>query len=277
MIAQAESAHAETQCEICGYPVERVIATDQCYIAGGPGGRRVVLKRMDEDCLLQGGLHPTIKDRLCRVRELAHGGVANLHGVGREGDAAYMIWEYVPGITFDEYVAAPQRTNRELLLLARELVLSVDSLHLQGIVHGALIGGNIIVQRDGSIRLTHVSPLLYTDTETDVECVIGLLEDAVEQSGRAKSPLGNLLTEIKSQDHSLKTLAGKIAGLLNARTDVSQPQLREKERGIRRRSLLAAGLVAVVGGLIGYGIWHAVDRGPTLPSLMVDPATRLEK
>ena len=40
---------------------------------------------MDHDCLLRGQLHPSIRERLSRVRELAHGGVANLYGVGRDG------------------------------------------------------------------------------------------------------------------------------------------------------------------------------------------------
>src|SRR3982751_1045875 len=83
---------------ICGYPVIAGLASSQAsesdflgpsFEAKGPGGRSVVLKPLDRDCLLPSGLHPSIKERLARVRELALGSVANLYGVERESrDAA---------------------------------------------------------------------------------------------------------------------------------------------------------------------------------------------
>src|SRR5689334_3883742 len=119
MHSAAEINPSATPPILCGYCVDRALAPDQSYLATGPGGRKVVLKRVDEDCLLGNQLHPSIKERLSRVRELAHGGVANLHGVERDADAAWLVWEFVQGPTFDEYVADPQRTPRDLMVLAR--------------------------------------------------------------------------------------------------------------------------------------------------------------
>jgi hypothetical protein len=48
------------------------------------GGRQVVLKKLDDDCLLDGQLHPSIKLRLERVRELPVRCVANFLGVERD-------------------------------------------------------------------------------------------------------------------------------------------------------------------------------------------------
>ncbi len=98
--------------QICGCPVDSALNPGKTYLAIGAGGRGVVLKKMDDDCLLSGLLHPSIRDRLGRVRELAHAGVANLHGVGREGDRAFLIWEYLEGEPFDIYAAAANRTPR---------------------------------------------------------------------------------------------------------------------------------------------------------------------
>src|SRR5687767_7624906 len=93
--------------ELCGYPIDGPLSdTGTCYLAIGPGGRGVVLRRMPAECVVEGQLHPLIKERLTRVREIAHAGIANLHGVGRETDgSAWMIWEYVDGRTFGEYAA----------------------------------------------------------------------------------------------------------------------------------------------------------------------------
>ena len=199
-----------TPAEICGYPVDSALSdSGSTYLAIGPGGRGVVLKKMDDDCLLRGQLHPSIKERLARVRELAHGGVANLYGVARDGDGtdegkgaagaagngatgkgaagngsagkaagsgqAWLIWEYVEGQSFADYAAAPTRSLRDLAGVGRELALALDLLHMQGIVHGSVGPGTVIVSPSGNVRLTHVSPLLYTDPGPDAEAVVHLL------------------------------------------------------------------------------------------------------
>jgi tRNA A-37 threonylcarbamoyl transferase component Bud32 len=250
--------------ELCGYTVDQALTPGQSYLAIGPGGRGIVLKKMDEDCMLKGAMHPSIRERLCRVRELAHGGVANLHGVGRDGDIAYLIWEYVRGKTFDEYVADPARDARDLLLLAREIILSVDSLHMQGIVHGAIGGGNIIIGPDSSVRLTHVSPLLYTDLTADAESVFSLLEQAVERRGEQGSPLGQLLAEASREQMALRPLGTRVASLLESREAPSEPLVRSEERHIRRRTLFTAALVALAGLALGYGVWRMMDGSADL-------------
>src|SRR6266576_985675 len=109
--------------EIGGYRVLRTLVVDQSWLGSAPGGRRVVLKTLDEDCLWKGQLHPNIKDRLGRVRELAHSGVANLYGVERDGGLTYLVWEYVPGSTLAERAESQAFGQRDLLVLAREVVL----------------------------------------------------------------------------------------------------------------------------------------------------------
>src|SRR5687768_3408959 len=147
------SAHAPTsppaapgaadRTEICGYPIDSALQSTQAdepdflgpsYLAIGPGGRGIVLKPLDRDCILTQGLHPSIKERLGRVRELALGGVANLYGVEREpgvpsSERAWLIWEYVRGKTLADYAADAGCTQRKLALVARELVLLLEALH----------------------------------------------------------------------------------------------------------------------------------------------------
>lgn len=247
--------------EICGYPIDCALKGQETYLAIGPGGRGVVLKKLDPDCLLRGVLHPSIRERLCRVRELAQGGVANLHGVGREAEQAYLIWEFVPGEPFDAYVSASNRSPRDLLVLARELILSVESLHAQGIVHGAINGGNIIVSPDNAVRLTHVSPLLYADPLADVESVIALLGKALERRGEQDSPLARTLIEAAQGQTSLRALAAKVAALMEARDDRPEPHGAADDRPLRRRMLVAAALIALLGAAIAYAVWRQVESG----------------
>jgi hypothetical protein len=250
--------------EICGYAIESALSdSSPTYLAIGPGGRGVVLKTMEDDCLLRGQLHPSIRERLGRVRELAHGGVANLYGVGREGEGgaarAWLIWEYVDGRPLHEYAAAPGRTARDLAMAGRELALAVDLLHMQGIVHGALAGGgNVIVTPTASVRLTHVSPLLYTDPAVDVEAVTHLLQSCAAERGESESPLGRLLAVARQEKLALRPLAARLAALIESRDlDEPDPSDTQDAHRPRRWALYAAAVVALQGVAIGLAAWRA--------------------
>ena len=269
--------------ELCGYTVDSPLTPGGgTYLCIGPGGRGVVLKRMADECLLRGLLHPSIRDRLSRVRELAHAGLANLHGVGREGTEAWLIWEYVEGRTFDEYVAADSRTPRELAVLGHELALTVEALHGQGVVHGALSGTNVLVSPSGTVRLTHVSPLLYDDPAADSIAVVELMQLAVERRGGYKSrwPLARLLDEAAEEAWPLRVLAARLARLIESRPghhapastttlgsrefggprDFGTTRRREDGGKSRRRALAAAALVSALGLAAAYGAWHTAGQ-----------------
>jgi hypothetical protein len=312
--ASRSLAAAPVPPEICGYPVDSALSAGgedgmpPSYFAMGPGGRGVVLKPLESDCVLKGKgtLHPSIRDRLSRVRELALAGVANLYGVERDPPAeartngngtpargatgapaqgqAWLIWEYVPGQTFDEYATSPGRTPREVAVAARELILTVESLHLQGIVHGSIKGGNVIVAPGGSVRLTHVSPLLYNDPAEDTRCVIELLLRTVRQRKEERSALGRLLSEAADAvaghaatartpadpdgQAALRQLSARLAGLIETRGQAAEGapgrETRRAEGAPRRRALLAAVLMLLVGAAAAWGVWYAVGQ-PQIP------------
>jgi hypothetical protein len=258
--------------EIGGYAVVRTLVPEQSWLATASGGRQVVLKTLDEDCLWKGGLHPNIKDRLGRVRELAHVGVANLYGVERDEGLTYLVWDYVPGKTLAEQAASATCGQRDMLLLARELVLAVEMLHARGIVHGAIKGSNAIVGTDGRVVLTHISPLLYCEPTEDVQVLLALLGELVEGRGEWDSPLGRLLTQAGETEVTLRWLAARMGALLDSRD--SEPAVagedRAEVRQIRRRALLGAGAAAVLGvamffGLRAYGI-KQTPQAPVAPT-----------
>lgn len=253
--------------ELCGYVIDCALSpAGGCFLAIGPAGRGVVLKRMPAECLLRGQLHPSIRERLTRVRELAHAGLANLHGVGREGEEAWLIWEYVEGQTFEAYMAQ-QHTPRELAAVGRELALTVESLHVQGVIHGALGPTNVLISPYGTVRLTHVSPLLYNDPAADADAVIDLLHAAVDAQGgrKGKWPLLKLLDEAQAENWPLRVLAARLATLVESRQP-GQPfhksalHSRDDDRKSRRRSLWMAAVVVLVGVALAVSAWFAAGQ-----------------
>jgi hypothetical protein len=250
--------------EIGGYSGVAELTAGQTWRARAAGGREVVLKALDDDCLWNGQLHPNVKDRLSRVRELAHVGVANLYGVERDAGLTYLVWEYVAGQTLAERAASASACPpRDLLLLARELVLAVEMLHARGIVHGALKASNVIVDADGRIVLTHVSPLLYTEPAEDVAALQELLGDLLEQRGESDSPLGRLLDDVGDTEVPLRRLAGRLGALLESRDaegaaggGAVEDADRVQAKAIRRRAVVAAGAIVVAGVVLFAGLRH---------------------
>ncbi|HEX8523100.1 MAG TPA: hypothetical protein VF669_12655, partial [Tepidisphaeraceae bacterium] len=74
--------------ELGGRKIVRELSpgTGQTFLAEDlrGAGKLVVLKMLEEDCLLEGQLHPSIRLRLGRISEMAAKHVANLHGVERD-------------------------------------------------------------------------------------------------------------------------------------------------------------------------------------------------
>ena len=231
------------------YRVVRALAPGQTFLARAPGGREVVLKMLGDDCLLRGQLHPSIRERLARVRELAERGVANLHGVERDGPYTYLVWDYVLGTTFDQLALEPGLSHREMASLARELVIVVESLHAAGIVHGAIRPGNVILDGHRRLRLTHISPLLYTDPRHDALAVTTLLEKTVAARRENELPLGQALASARESHATLRELSGLLAGVSDVREgSLVTPQHDPKQEArMRRRALLGAAVVAGAG------------------------------
>ena len=134
-------------------------------------GRRVVLKKIPDDCTRSGRLHPAIALRLTRLREAPMSGLANLIGVQRCEVGVVMVSEFVPGRSMDELTFVERRPY---LAEARRLV---EAFHRTGLVHGAIGPGNFIISDTGRLTLIDPSPLLYDDPVADMDALVRLDPD----------------------------------------------------------------------------------------------------
>jgi hypothetical protein len=149
--------------------------------------------------------------------------------------------------------------------MARELMLSVDQLHMQGLVHGAIVGGNVIVGQDGGLKLTHVSPLLYTDLNADVESVVGLLLEVGARCGVRGEALRRVVEETRGArggDGELRRMAARVAGVLGGGAAKEDAGTEGHGDAGRRVGWMMVQVLAMIAAawLVAYGVWRAFER-----------------
>lgn len=266
------------------YRILRELAPGLTFLAVGHGEGKVVLKRLEEDCLFEEKLHVSIKERLQRIREIPHIGVANLHGVERARGRVYLVWDYIESVALEEYLVTPDARGRlpDLTAIARELVMAVEGLSRLGLVHGALHGGNIFVLSDGSIRLTHLSPYLYTDPQEDARAVIDLLLESLNKRYQPGDlPVHRLLTRAQEESYDLARLGPLLACPPDSPLSPMQRSPRApRRRGRRRRSIVLAGVLLLAGaGLTGWILFRtgyvSMPDGESIMTRFRDMAQRL--
>ena len=86
------------------------------------------------------------------------------------------------------YGSSGNGANNHLAMELLKSTAKVDLLHVPYKSGAAalndFIGGqvHVIVTPQGGLKLTHVSPLLYTETQVDVEAVASLLEEMMQRA-----------------------------------------------------------------------------------------------
>lgn len=253
--------------ELCGYTLVRWLKEGRTALCRSDAGRPLVLKKLDQDCLLEGDLHPDVRERLARIRELAHGQVATLITVERDahGDV-YAVWQHIDGQDFESWACDKQRDQRQVARMMRNLVLAVEAMHAQGIVHGRLHGRNILVDDAGVLRLLDVSPLLFTDPQDDAAAMAKLFEAIIHTRGERESNLGAGLIRQTNGGAALADFSKAISQMIHSQdTQPAQAAEDERDEHRRRRSLRWAMACAVLTGVLALAAWWMFSRSVAPP------------
>ncbi|GFE86830.1 serine/threonine-protein kinase [Steroidobacter agaridevorans] len=100
------------------------------------------------------GLLQRLRDERQMLAELSHPNIAQLLDGGvTETGAPYLVMEYIEGQPIDEYCEERGLNIAARLDLVRTLCGTVHYVHQHLMVHGDLKGGNILVTKDGVLKL----------------------------------------------------------------------------------------------------------------------------
>ena len=85
---------------------------------------------------------------------LEHPNIVSIYDVGSEGALYYIVMEYVEGITLKTYISKKGRlTYNEALSIAIQVGRGIESAHNKGIVHRDIKPQNIIISKEGNVKV----------------------------------------------------------------------------------------------------------------------------
>ena len=87
------------------------------------------------------------------IARLSHPNVVAVYDAGTVADRVYVAMEFVEGLTIDRWLAAARRTWREILRVFVAAGRGLSAAHAAGLVHRDFKPQNVMIARDGSVRV----------------------------------------------------------------------------------------------------------------------------
>jgi serine/threonine-protein kinase len=88
------------------------------------------------------------------IAAVRHPGIVQVHDFGTHDGLPYFSLEFCPGGTLADKLAGPPLPPREAAGVVEQVACAVQAAHERGIVHRDLKPGNVLLDRDGSPRVT---------------------------------------------------------------------------------------------------------------------------
>jgi serine/threonine protein kinase/tetratricopeptide (TPR) repeat protein len=130
-------------------------------------GRKVAIKILTEE-------YTTNRDRLHRFEQeasaasaLNHPNILTIHEVGQDQGRHFIATEYIDGVTLRRKMSAGHFEMAEILDIAVQVASALEEAHSAGIIHRDIKPDNIMVRRNGYVKVLDFGLAKLTESLTD--------------------------------------------------------------------------------------------------------------
>ena len=130
-------------------------------------GRKVALKILSEE-------FTTNKDRLnrfeqeaCAASALNHPNILTIHEVGEDGGTHFIATEFIDGKTLRRHMGRSPLEALEILDVAIQVASALEEAHAAGIVHRDIKPDNIMIRRNGYVKVLDFGLAKLTEKAAD--------------------------------------------------------------------------------------------------------------
>ena len=110
--------------------------------------RMVAIKILKSDMAENEEIRRRFRDESRAVAQLSHANIVSVYDVSSSGDTEYIVMELIDGITLKQYM-----DWRESLHFIIQIMRALEHAHSRGIIHRDIKPQNIMVLRDGSVKV----------------------------------------------------------------------------------------------------------------------------
>jgi Serine/threonine protein kinase len=169
------------------------------------------------------------------IAVLSHPNIVKIFDVSFGDQIQYIVMEYVNGITLKDYIDQQGAIRwKEVLHFLVQILDALDSAHAKGIIHRDIKPQNILLLRDGEIKVTDfgIARFLQSETQTVTDKAIGSVHYISPEQAR-----GDYITD-KADIYSTgvmmyEMLTGELPFVADNAVSVALMQLQTKPRMAR--------------------------------------------
>ena len=105
---------------------------------------------------------------------LMHPNIVNVYDVGEEGGIHYIVMELVEGITLKKYIEKKARLSvKEAVSIAIQVSMGIEAAHNNHIIHRDIKPQNIIISKEGKVKVTDFGIAKAATSNTITSNVMG--------------------------------------------------------------------------------------------------------
>ena len=148
-------------------------------------GREVAIKALKAEFSDDVSFVTKFRSEAQSAAGLEHPNIVNIYDVGVENGLYFIVMEYIEGITLKTYIEKKGQLNyKEVISIAIQVGRGIEAAHNKGIIHRDIKPQNIIISKEGKVKVTDFGIARATSGNTISADVMGSVHYSSPEQAR---------------------------------------------------------------------------------------------